>query len=201
MFTGIVRAVGRVESVAARPAGRGLEISTGGLATDGWQAGDSICVAGACLTACAVTPGRFEADLSNETLARTTLGELAAGAAVNLEPALSAGDALGGHFVAGHVDGTAIVESLAPGADAHTLALSVPPEFARYLAPKGSIALDGVSLTVNRVNGPRFEVALLPVTLRATTLGGLATGARVNFEVDLLARYLDRLVAGRGAAP
>ena len=200
MFTGIVRAIGRVEAVARRAAGRGLAISTGGLPTGSWRGGDSICVAGACLTAVDVAPGRFDADLSAETLACTTLGELAAGSAVNLEPALAVGDTLGGHFVAGHVDGVAEVLAVTPGADARVVQLAVPAEFAKFLAPKGSIALDGVSLTVNRVDGRRFDVSLVPETLRATTLASLAPGARVNFEVDLIARYLERL-AGRGAAP
>src|SRR5262245_46876134 len=139
MFTGIVRSVGRVEAVARRAAGLGLAISTGGLPTDDWHSGDSICVAGACLTAVAIAPGRFEADLSAETLARTTLGDLGPGGAVNLEPALAVGDALGGHFVAGHVDGVAQVLDVTAGGDAEVVRLAVPPEFAKFVAPKGSI--------------------------------------------------------------
>lgn len=201
MFTGIVRAVGRVEATEERGAGRGLTISTGGLPTGDWHVGDSICVAGACLTATAIAPGRFDADLSRETIARTTLGSLAVGSAVNLEPALAAGDALGGHFVAGHVDGVAEVVAASAAADSQSVVLALPAGFAKFMAPKGSVTIDGVSLTVNRVDGDRFEVALVPATLRATTLGSLAPGARVNFEVDLIARYLERLAGARGAAP
>src|SRR5262245_50981252 len=201
MFTGIVRSVGRVEAVAARASGRSLTISTGSLATDDWRTGDSICVSGACLTAVAIAPGRFDCDLSGETLSCTTLGALAVGSAVNLECALAVGDPLGGHFVSGHVDGVAEVQSVAAGSEATVVRLAVPQEYERFLAPKGSIALDGVSLTVNRADRGEFEVTLVPATLRATTLGALAPGARANFEVDLVARYLDRLAAPRGARP
>jgi len=160
--------------------------------------GDSISVQGCCVTAVALEGQRFSADLSRETLAVTTLGQLQPGARVNLEPALRAGDALGGHLVSGHVDGVARV--LARASDARSLRLTIeaPAELARYLARKGSVAIDGVSLTVNEIEGARFGVNLIPHTQAATTLGALAAGATVNLEVDPIARYLERLLLDSG---
>jgi len=197
MFTGIVRSVGRVAAVADGGLRR-LAIQTGGLPTEGWMIGDSIAVAGACLTIVAADHGRFEVELTGETLARTTLGRLAPGSAVNLEPALRAADALGGHLVTGHVDGVATVRDCHEEGGALRASIAAPDSLARFIAEKGSITLDGVSLTVGRVDGSVFSIDLVPHTRAATTLGALAAGQALNLEVDVVARYLDRLLAGRG---
>ncbi|HVH82712.1 MAG TPA: riboflavin synthase, partial [Steroidobacteraceae bacterium] len=157
--------------------------------------GDSICVQGCCLTVTERAGPSFAADLSRETLSLTTLGELAVGAAVNLEPALRAGDALGGHLVSGHVDGIARVTSVESDARSRRLAIAVPRELARYIAPKGSVTVDGVSLTVNEVAGESFGVNIIPHTQTATTLGAARVGTPVNIEVDQVARYLARLLS------
>jgi len=201
MFTGIVRSVGRVAVVGGGSGGsRRLVIETGGLATAGWQRGDSIAVAGVCLTIVALADGRFEAELSGETLARTTLGRLAAGSAINLEPALRASDVLGGHLVTGHVDGVARVRDCREENGVLTATIDAPDTLARFIAAKGSVALDGVSLTVGRVTGAAFVIDLVPHTRAVTTLGSLAPGSDLNFEVDLVARYLDRLIETRRGA-
>ena len=150
---------------------------------------------GCCLTATEVRGQTFAADVSRETLARTTLGELKAGSPVNLEPALRAGDALGGHLVSGHVDGVGRVVAVGSDARSRRLTIAAPAELARYLAPKGSVAVDGVSLTINTVEQASFGVNIIPHTQTATTLGALTVGARVNLEVDQVARYLARLLA------
>lgn len=197
MFTGIVKSMGRVAAVR-EGAARRLAIDTGGLATAGWKAGDSIAVSGVCLTLVAVGDGRFEAELSGETVGRTTLGRLAAGDRVNLEPALGAADAIGGHLVTGHVDGVASVRDCSEEGGALRATVEAPAALARFIAEKGSIALDGVSLTVNRIDGREFGVDLVPHTRAVTTLGELAAGRLLNLEVDLVARYLDRLLESRG---
>jgi len=198
MFTGIVLDVGRIEAREARAGDLRLTIGFTRLDPQRVAVGDSICVQGCCLTATAVSGTSFAADLSRETLALTTLGELAVGAAVNLEPSLRAGDALGGHLLSGHVDGVGEIRSR--GGDARSLRLEIaaPAALARYLAPKGSIAVDGVSLTINSVDGAGFGVNIIPHTQTATTLGSAAAGARVNLEVDQVARYLARLLAVPG---
>ena len=193
MFTGIVRSIGRVLSTTGADGKLALAVDTGGLATGGWREGDSICVAGVCLTAARVEAGKFEAQVSRETLAHTTLGSLTRGAAVNLEPALAAGDALGGHYVTGHVDDVAQVAGTREDAGSLQLSIEAPAALARYLAPRGSVTVDGVSLTVTGVQDSRFEVNVVPHTRKATTLGALQAGDRVNLEVDMLARYLERL--------
>ena len=195
MFTGIVQDIGRVQALEARGGDVRLVIAAQRLDLSAARVGDSICVQGCCLTATAVQARTFAADVSRETLALTTLGELQSGAAVNLEPALRAGDALGGHLVSGHVDG--VGEVLSREADARSLRLSiaVPAALERFVAPKGSIAVDGVSLTVNAVQPCSFAVNIIPHTQAVTTLGALAVGARVNLEVDQVARYLARLLA------
>ncbi len=195
MFTGIVHDIGRVQALEARGGDVRLVIAAQRLDLSAARVGDSICVQGCCLTATAVQARSFAADVSRETLALTTLGELQSGAAVNLEPALRAGDALGGHLVSGHVDG--VGEVLSREADARSLRLSiaVPAALERFVAPKGSIAVDGVSLTVNAVQPCSFAVNIIPHTQAVTTLGALAVGARVNLEVDQVARYLARLLA------
>jgi riboflavin synthase len=162
----------------------------------GVRVGDSICVQGCCLTATELLGRAFAADVSLETLGLTTLGEFKAGAPVNLEPSLKAGDALGGHLVSGHVDGVAKVIAVSGDARSQRVRISVPPELARYIARKGSVAVDGVSLTINDVAGAEFGVNLIPHTQSVTTLGRLAAGVRVNLEVDQVARYVERLLQG-----
>jgi len=189
VFTGIVRERGRI--VAARRNGSGLELRIAAPETArGTSVGDSVSVAGCCLTAVAADGGELVFDAVPETLDHTTLAELAEGAEVNLEPALRAGEPLGGHYVQGHVDGVGRVRSL--GEDGR-LTLEVPGELLRYCAEKGSLAVDGVSLTVAGLHGEGVEIALIPHTLAATTLGGLKPGAAVNLEVDVLAKYVERL--------
>ena len=192
MFTGIVRERGRV--VAARRNGSGLELRVAAPETaDTTSVGDSVAVAGCCLTAVGAKDGELAFDAVPETLARTTLGELAEGAEVNLEPALRAGEPLGGHYVQGHVDGVGRVRSLEPEGDGAQLTLDIPQELLRYCAEKGSLAVDGVSLTIAALGDDTVEIALVPHTLAATTLGSLSTGAPVNLEVDVLAKYVERL--------
>jgi riboflavin synthase len=192
VFTGIVRERGRV--VAARRNGSGLELRVAAPETaEGTSVGDSVAVAGCCLTAVAADEGELAFDAVPETLARTTLGDLAEGAEVNLEPALRAGEPLGGHYVQGHVDGLGRVRSLEPQGDGAQLTLDVPQELLRYCAEKGSLAVDGVALTIAALDEQGVQIALVPRTLAATTLGSLRSGAPVNLEVDVLAKYVERL--------
>jgi riboflavin synthase len=195
VFTGIVQDVGHVQARESRDGDLRLVIACTRLEPARVRVGDSICVQGCCLTATEVQGLCFAADVSRETLALTTLGELPVGAAVNLEPALRAGDALGGHLLSGHVDGVAQVSALQSDARSRRLTIGVPPALARYLAPKGSVAVDGVSLTINEADNTTFGVNIIPHTQAVTTLGALTVGARVNLEVDQLARYLARLLA------
>ena len=202
MFTGIVEATGRIESLRAHPPVRGpahvqrLAVSST-LDLTSIPPGGSIAVDGVCLTVIARRGRRFEADLGPETLARTTLGERRPGDRVHLERPLRMGDPLGGHLVAGHVDGVGRVRRARRKADALELQIAAPAEIAPYLAPKGSVTVDGVSLTVNRVAGPVFSVTLIPHTLAVTNLGNRSVGARVNLEADLLARHVARLLESR----
>ena len=198
MFTGIVKSVGTVAAIGGSAGARRLSIETGGLATAGWNIGDSVAVSGVCLTLVALAAGRFEAELSGETLARTTLGHLVPGTAVNLEPALAASAALGGHLVTGHVDGVATVRDFREEGNSLHATIEAPAGLARFIAEKGSVALDGVSLTVGRVASSTFGVDLVSHTRAVTTLGSLAAGQSLNLEVDLIARYLDRLLEARG---
>jgi riboflavin synthase len=199
MFTGIITDVGEVLSVTPRAAGTRVRISTA-YGSKEIALGASIACAGACLTVVerGSRDGRgfFEVDVSPETLARTTIGEWRVERRVNLERPLKVGDELGGHLVAGHIDGVATIVSRDPQGEMARFVLEAPEGRARYIAEKGSVALDGTSLTVNSVEGRRFEVMLIPHTLAVTTWGALAAGDRVNLEVDLMARYLERL-AGR----
>lgn len=198
MFTGIVQGVGRIRSVEPRGGDVTLWIETGPVALDDVAAGGSIAVSGACLTATRLEAHAFAADVSRETLTLTTLGEAAAGRRVNIEKALAAGQPLGGHYVTGHVDGIGHVVSRHDDARSVRMEFEVPAELARYVARKGSVCVDGVSLTVNGVAGRRFDVNLVPHTLELTTLGDLRAGAAVNIEVDIIARYLERMLeAGR----
>lgn len=196
MFTGIVQALGRVE--ALQPGGGDLRIVIDATALDlaDVRLGDSIAVDGVCLTAVALDTTRFSADVSIETLRCTTLGHWLPGRAVNLEKALRLADRLGGHLMSGHVDGVGEVVSITPEARSQRWVFAVPAALARYVAAKGSVAVNGVSLTVNEVNSCRFGVNLIPHTLQHTTFGDCIAGSRVNVEVDLMARYAERLSAG-----
>jgi riboflavin synthase len=192
MFTGIVAAVGRIERVQPRERGLRLVIDAGALDLGDVAVGDSIAVNGCCLTVVARTGTRFEADVSQETI-DCTVG-LAAPGEVNLEKSLRLADRLGGHLLTGHVDGVGEVIAFEPVGESHRLVVRAPAALARYIARKGSIAVQGVSLTVNRVDGAEFEVNLIPHTLSVTTLGALKPGARANLEVDLIARYVERML-------
>ncbi len=194
MFTGIVQDVGSVRSIEPRSGDLHIEIGVSSLDLGRAAVGDSIAVAGVCLTIVALVPSGFRADVSNETSRLTTSGSWRPGRRVNLEPALRAGDAMGGHLVVGHVDGIAQLIARDGDARSERFTVRVPPQLALYIARKGSVTLDGVSLTVNAVHGTDFEVNLVPHTLAVTTLGGLAVGDELNLEVDLIARYLERLI-------
>jgi riboflavin synthase len=194
VFTGIVQDVGRVSSCESRGGDLRMVIACERLDLSGLRVGDSVCVQGCCLTAAEVQGRTFAADLSRETLALTTLGGLRAGAAVNLEPALRAGDPLGGHLVSGHVDGVARVTAVSEDARSRRLSIEAPLQLVRFLASKGSVAVDGVSLTINSVTDATFGVNIIPHTQQVTTLGALGVGARVNLEVDQVARYIQRLM-------
>jgi riboflavin synthase len=192
MFTGIVGAVGRIERVQPREQGLRLVIDAGPLDLNDVAIGDSIAVNGCCLTVVERAGARFEVDVSQETI-DCTVG-LAAPGDVNLEKSLRLADRLGGHLLTGHVDGVGDVRAFAPAGESYRLVVRAPAALAKYIARKGSIGVQGVSLTVNRVDGPEFEVNLIPHTLAVTTLKALAPGARVNLEVDLIARYVERML-------
>lgn len=191
MFTGIVAAVGRIEKIDPAAGGVRLHIATGALDMGDVQLGDSIAVNGVCLTVVAFDNNFFDAEVSQASLA--VVAGFHAGAAVNLEKALRLADRLGGHLMSGHVDGTGTVAQFEAVGDNRRLVIEAPAAIARYIARKGSIAVDGVSLTVNAVKGNAFEVNLIAHTLGATTLQQLKPGVRVNLEVDMLARYVERL--------
>jgi riboflavin synthase len=197
VFTGIVQDVGKVRVRENRGGDERIVIAFERLRSSDFRIGDSICVQGCCLTATELPEGAFAADVSRETLSLTTLGDLAVGSSVNLEPSLKAGDALGGHLVSGHIDGVAEVVAISGDARSTRLKIAVPADLARYIARKGSVAVDGVSLTVNEVDGASFGVNIIPHTQTVTTLGKLGVGTRVNLEVDQVARYVERLVAPR----
>jgi riboflavin synthase alpha subunit len=194
VFTGIVRERGRVAVAERNGGGLRLRIETAGTAETA-EPGDSVAVAGCCLTVTAAGDGALEFDAVPETLSRTTLGALAPGAEVNLEPALRAGEPLGGHFVQGHVDGRGRVAALDAEGDGARLAVELAPELLRYCVQKGSIALDGVSLTIAALIDDGVEIALVPFTLEHTTLAALRPGDEVNVEVDVLAKYAERLAS------
>ncbi len=194
MFTGIIQAVGRIATREPRGADARLIIDASTLDLDDVVIGDSIAVGGVCLTAVALDGARFAADVSAETLARTTLGQLGSGDPVNLEKALRLADRLGGHLVSGHVDGVGQVVGVDDGTS-QRWTFRAPAALSRYIAVKGSICIDGVSLTVNAVDGDSFGVTLIPHTLGATTFGARRAGDAVNVEVDLIARYIERLHA------
>ncbi|MGZ5324813.1 MAG: riboflavin synthase [Solirubrobacterales bacterium] len=202
MFTGIVAAAGEVEAVESGAEGARLRIRTG-LASE-LAAGDSISVSGVCLTAARVEDGAFEADAMLQTLKLTTLGELEAGSTVNLELALLPTDRMGGHVVQGHVDGTGAVASVEPDGFSRRLRVELPSELLDFAVERGSIAIDGVSLTVAAIapdRGDWFEVSLIPETLKRTTLGGLEPGDKVNVECDVLTRYVERMLPTVSPSP
>jgi riboflavin synthase len=193
MFTGLIREVGRVLSVEGGADGVRLTIEAPQTAPDA-QLGDSVAIDGVCLTVVAVAGDSLAFDAVPETLDRTSLGTLDHGSRVNLEPALRAGDALGGHYVQGHVDGVGSVRSVEPEGEGKRIWFAAPPELLRYVALKGSIAVQGTSLTVAAVDGAGFAVALIPHTLEATTLGALEPEDLVNLETDVLAKYVEKLL-------
>jgi riboflavin synthase len=195
VFTGLVQGVGRVAALDRSDAGARLEIETPLVAE--LNAGDSIAVNGVCLSAAALENGSFTADAMNETLSRTSLGGLSPGASVNLELPLRASDRLGGHVVQGHVDGVGEIDSVLEDGFARRVRIAAPPEVLRYVIEKGSIAVDGVSLTVAGLDDRSFTVSLIPETLQRTNLGHAGPGDRVNLEVDVLAKYVEKLIGAR----
>jgi len=199
MFTGIIQAIGNVAAIEPRGADCRLYIRTGKLDLGDVAPGDSIAVSGVCLTAVDLPGDGFWADVSGETLALTTLGDLRNGAQVNLEKALTPSSRLGGHLVSGHVDGVGEVVDRRSDGRSERLRLRAPAPLARYIAAKGSVCVDGVSLTVNRVAGAEFDLNIVPHTLAETTLSEFRSGRRFNLEVDIIARYLERLLQGAGA--
>ena len=200
MFTGIIQSVGRVVRLEPRGGDVRLHVDAPELDLNGAQLGDSIAVSGVCLTAVALQAHGFSADVSNETLSRTTLGTLGAGDPVNLEQALRLADRLGGHLVSGHVDGVGKVVSIAADARSQRWMIEVPATLARYIAAKGSVCIDGTSLTVNEVSASRFAINLIPHTVAHTTFHARHVGDAVNIEVDVIARYVERLLS-RGETP
>lgn len=194
MFTGIIKAKGTIRTMETRGGDVRLSVQSDGLPWSDYELGESIAVNGVCLTAVALREDGFDTDVSVETLDVTALGGLAVGSPVNLEPAISLGERLGGHLVSGHVDCTGRVVTRDTDARSIRLAIEIPKEYARYVAKKGSVCLDGVSLTVNEVSGNRFELNIIPHTADVTIIGDYASGTVVNVEVDLLARYLERLL-------
>jgi riboflavin synthase len=200
MFTGIIQSVGRIVRLEPRGGDVRLVVDTADLDLGDVQLGDSIAVSGVCLTAVTLEAHGFGADVSNETLALTSLGKLKPGAPVNLEKALRLADRLGGHLVSGHVDGLGKVVSIAPDGRSQRWVFEVPPALARYIAAKGSICIDGTSLTVNEVAGTRFGVNLIPHTVTHTAFHARQAGDAVNIEVDVVARYIEHLL-DRGESP
>ena len=207
MFSGIVERVGSIAGVTPVPEGIRFTVAHGfgapeeaGSSERGLHPGDSVAVNGVCLTAERTGPGTFDAVAIPETLGKTLLGGLRAGDRVNLERALRVGDPLGGHWVQGHVDGIAVVRSATRTTEGVRVAIEIPEPYRRYVATKGSIAIDGVSLTVAAWDPPVLTVALVPFTLENTVAGDYAAGSRVHFEIDLIARYLERLLEARGIA-
>ena len=195
MFTGIVQATGTIIALERIGGDVRLRVRSAGLPFASYAVGESIAVNGACLTAASLRPDGFDADVSNETLAVTSLGNLKLGSAVNLEPSLRLGDRLGGHLVSGHVDCVGTVVRLAKDARSVRLGIEIATGFAHYAARKGSICVDGVSLTINAVAANTIELNIIPHTAETTIIGGYAVGTRVNIEVDLLARYIERLLS------
>ncbi|MCY4086881.1 MAG: riboflavin synthase [Actinomycetia bacterium] len=193
MFTGIVQELGTVESLTGDADGVHITLRAAAVAPS-VGVGDSVALNGCCLTVTGVEGSLLHFDAVPETLSRTPLGQLAPGTPVNVEPALRAGEPLGGHLIQGHVDGTGVVRSVEPDGEGSRIRIDAAPELVRYCVEKGSITVDGVSLTVASVSATSVEIALIPHTLAATTLGRVAVGQRVNLEVDVLAKYVERLL-------
>lgn len=200
MFTGIIQAVGKIAAIEKKKSDCKLTINVSSLDMTAVKLGDSIAVNGVCLTAITFDANSFTADVSNETLSLTTLGNLKIGADVNLEKALTLATPLGGHLVSGHVDGVGEILSRQTDGRSERFVIEVPASLAKYIAHKGSVCIDGISLTVNAVNGAEFDLNIVPHTLAQTTMGDFKIGQSVNLEVDLLARYLERLMQGDAAA-
>ena len=200
MFTGIVAACGEISGIVRQGRDWRMTIMAGALDMSDVALGDSIAVDGVCLTVVAHDSGRFAVDVSAQTLEVTTLCEFKTGRRVNLEKALTLGSRLGGHLVSGHVDGVGIVQSRGQIGESLRFHIRVPDALAKYVAAKGSVCVDGVSLTVNEISGPEFTVNIIPHTAAVTTLGEYSAGRRVNIEVDIIARYLERLLMGERAA-
>jgi riboflavin synthase len=198
MFTGIIQAKGSIAALQRRAGDVRLSVQSDGLPFSSYEVGESIAVNGVCLTAVELRADGFDTDVSVETLDVTSLGGLGVGDNVNLEPSLSLGDRLGGHLVSGHVDCLGTVTSRKADARSIRFSVEIPKEFARYVARKGSVTIDGVSLTVNDVSATGFEVNIIPHTADVTIIGDYAVGTKVNIEVDLLARYIERLLAKDG---
>ena len=196
MFTGIIKAKGTIGALDKRGGDVRLSVRSGGLPWSDYEVGESIAVNGVCLTAVALHEGGFDTDVSVETLDVTALGGLGIGSPVNLEPAISLGERLGGHLVSGHVDCTGRVVARDTDARSIRLAIEIPKDYARYVAKKGSVCVDGVSLTVNEVSDCTFGVNIIPFTANETIIGDYRKGVSVNIEVDLLARYLEQLLKG-----
>lgn len=198
MFTGIIQAKGSIAALERRGGDVRLSVQSDGLPFASYDVGESIAVNGVCLTAVELRAGGFDTDVSVETLDVTSLGSLGVGDNVNLEPSLSLGDRLGGHLVSGHVDCLGTVTSRKADARSIRFTVEIPEEFARYVARKGSVTVDGVSLTVNDVSATSFEVNIIPHTADVTIIGDYSVGTSINVEVDLLARYIERLLANDG---
>ncbi len=198
MFTGIIKAKGTITSMQRRSGDVRMTVSSGDMPWADYEIGESIAVNGVCLTAVALHEDGFDTDVSNETLSVTALASIGEGSSVNLEPAMAVGERLGGHIVSGHVDCVGKVLSVDEDARSMRLKLELPRDYARYVAKKGSVCIDGVSLTINEVSGNSFEVNIIPHTAEVTTIGEYAPGSVVNIEVDLLARYLERLLSADG---
>jgi len=196
VFTGLIQEIGEIAHTQPRAGGRDLVVRAPGMAPD-LALGESIAVSGVCLTVEASDASTFTAHAGEETLSRTTIGQAANGARVNLERALLPGSRLGGHFVQGHVDGLGTVRAARPSGTTTWLEIDAPPELERYLAPKGSVAVDGVSLTVVECRGSSFSLAIIPHTLAETNLDDRRPGDSVNLEADVLAKYVERLLAAR----
>ena len=196
MFTGIIKAKGSISAFERRGGDVRLTVTSPDLPWQDFEIGESIAVNGVCLTAVALHADGFDTDVSNETLDVTALGDISTGSDVNLEPSISLGERLGGHLVSGHVDCIGVIRSRTADTRSIRLDIEVPDDYARYIAKKGSVCVDGVSLTVNEVSGSTFSVNIIPHTAEVTMIGGYAHGSRVNIEVDLVARYLERLLTG-----
>lgn len=196
MFTGIIKAIGKVERIEPKRGDLRLTITSPDLPWGEIAVGESIAVNGACLTAISLRDTGFVTDVSTETIEVTALSDLAEGSAVNLEPAVSLGERLGGHLVSGHVDCVGTIRARETDARSVRLGIDMPSAYSRYVARKGSVCVDGVSLTVNAVSDTGFDVNIIPHTAKATIIGDYRVGTRVNIEVDMLARYLERLLNG-----